>query len=441
MFNPVIVDIDVEVGFIFLSRISRSKGLFLAALTLVVAHAAAAHMPPQPLAPALPQGPPAPSVYTAQPSNACVAVFVAYPVVILAAILAATKCEQLLRLRRSFLAPPVAPVPAPPRGFTLFWAFGIPVRGSPSALLLPALAGAVAAVQGLQWRDTVVYLFTCGPVLWASVLLHELGHAAAAMRLRAVPTVITLAAAGGCVEMEDLAGISNAGQVFISLAGPVVHLPQAGFWALMRFRLLGGRNPADAQWCTFAIIFQALMLLNLVPAVPLDGGTIALHGLLAAGVPRRAADAAVACCTALVAGLLILLPLGYVLGRLPPALSTGLPLSRHVQLVIYVSIAEFGLIVILQALNHCLCQARAPQAPAQQGGADGVDGLRPDVGSFLVQDSARLDAGSTRREQLVLGYCAAEEAERAMVEEAVRESLRHQRRRGDGSIDDPLNRL
>jgi len=105
---------------------------------------------------------------------------------------------------------------------------------------------------------------------FASILLHELGHAVQARRDGMEIDGITLWLFGGVARFTGM--FPTAGAEFrIAIAGPLVSL-------LLAAGLLGGTwlpglpEPVDAVLAWLGIINAALLIFNLIPALPLDGG-------------------------------------------------------------------------------------------------------------------------------------------------------------------------
>jgi Zn-dependent protease/CBS domain-containing protein len=123
---------------------------------------------------------------------------------------------------------------------------------------------------------------------FGSILLHELGHALAARREGITVTGIDLFLFGGVMKMSQ--DTRTPGQEFrVSAAGPLVTLLVAavlsgvgvlvmGGSAFVDGALLRGTAPSDVfeLWLSFLVSMNVLLLVfNLVPAFPLDGGRIA----------------------------------------------------------------------------------------------------------------------------------------------------------------------
>ncbi len=150
--------------------------------------------------------------------------------------------------------------------------FGIPIRVHFTFLILFLLPG-----QG-------------GPVLtaliFACVILHELGHSLVARRYGIPVDSITLLPIGGVASMKGLARSARA-EFMMAAAGPAVSVVLAGLLALAATQLYGpnvwnflwygaGPMPRIAE---LALINLFLACFNLIPAFPMDGGRV-LRALL-----------------------------------------------------------------------------------------------------------------------------------------------------------------
>jgi Zn-dependent protease len=123
---------------------------------------------------------------------------------------------------------------------------------------------------------------------FASILLHELGHAMVSIRKGIPISDITLWMFGGVARMTR--DSDSPGTEFqIAIAGPLVTALIAGaciaggilgagaddFWRAMRFMEATGTSEALAVIAWLATINVFVLGFNLVPAFPLDGGRIA----------------------------------------------------------------------------------------------------------------------------------------------------------------------
>ena len=105
---------------------------------------------------------------------------------------------------------------------------------------------------------------------FASILLHELGHAVQARRDGMEIDGITLWLFGGVARFAGM--FPTAGAEFrIAIAGPLVSLALAG-GLLGATWLPGLPEPADGVLAWLGVINAALLIFNLIPALPLDGG-------------------------------------------------------------------------------------------------------------------------------------------------------------------------
>ena len=144
-------------------------------------------------------------------------------------------------------------------------------------------------------------------LVFASVLLHELGHCAMARQFGIRVLDITLWPFGGVARIEQMPAQPRS-EFLISLAGPATNLAIAV--ALLPIVLLIGvlfgrdvlfstSDPLEtmtpATLVTYlAIVNLFIMLFNLVPAFPVDGGRMLRAGLTPSVGRERATSVAVA---------------------------------------------------------------------------------------------------------------------------------------------------
>jgi len=104
-------------------------------------------------------------------------------------------------------------------------------------------------------------------VLFASVLIHELGHVYIARKLRIKVYEVELLPYGGVARMEDIAKFGGFAEAVVAAAGPAV----SGLIALTCSFLSGySEFFSFCSRCNFVIF-----IFNLMPVHPLDGGRIA----------------------------------------------------------------------------------------------------------------------------------------------------------------------
>jgi Zn-dependent protease len=109
-------------------------------------------------------------------------------------------------------------------------------------------------------------------LLFVSVLLHELGHSAVALRYKIPVPSITLFLFGG-VSQIGAEPPSATAEFLIAMAGPLVSLVLAMFFYLIQ-PLVSGLEPLLGLAKYLAYINLALAVFNLIPGYPLDGGRV-----------------------------------------------------------------------------------------------------------------------------------------------------------------------
>jgi Zn-dependent protease/CBS domain-containing protein len=106
---------------------------------------------------------------------------------------------------------------------------------------------------------------------FASLLLHELGHATVARREGMEIDGITLWLFGGVARFKGM--FPTAGAEFrIAIAGPLVSLTLGGLFVLLA--LTGLPSAIDGVVAWLGYINLVLLVFNMLPALPLDGGRV-----------------------------------------------------------------------------------------------------------------------------------------------------------------------
>jgi stage IV sporulation protein FB len=152
---------------------------------------------------------------------------------------------------------------------------GVPVRVHWTMLLL--IGGAVAAGQG--WAVALAAI---------AVVTHELAHVAVARSLGLDVAEVELWPFGGRADLVGLESQDPAVESMVAVAGPVASLLLASVTRALE-TTLPGPNPLAGFFVSANV---ALALLNLLPALPLDGGRI-WRALRAGRVGYRRAEAEV----------------------------------------------------------------------------------------------------------------------------------------------------
>jgi Zn-dependent protease len=144
--------------------------------------------------------------------------------------------------------------------------------------------------ETLDASDTTVYVVAvvAAASFFGSILLHELGHALAARREGIAVDGIDLFLFGGVMKMSRETDSPGA-EFRVAVAGPLVTLAiialsslaailLAGgdsFWDAARLSSAADASPVEVVVSLLVSMNLVLLLFNLVPAFPLDGGRIA----------------------------------------------------------------------------------------------------------------------------------------------------------------------
>ena len=168
----------------------------------------------------------------------------------------------------------------------------------PAWILMSAGGGLSAALS------SVIFVFA----VFGCVVLHELGHALAARQFGIGTRDITLYPIGGVASLERLPK-NPVKELVIALAGPAVNVAIAGaifFGAILLsagyqtslLGLAGGAFLVNLMW-----VNVALVVFNLLPAFPMDGGRV-FRAFLAMRLPYARATVIAARVGQLIAVLL-----------------------------------------------------------------------------------------------------------------------------------------
>jgi Zn-dependent protease/CBS domain-containing protein len=172
--------------------------------------------------------------------------------------------------------------------FTVGRAFGVDVKVHWTFLLLLAFFGFTAYQRSGSLSSALV---TVGIIvaLFICVLLHEYGHSLVAQRLGIEVSDITLLPIGGLARLKSLPE-RPWDEVKIAVAGPLVNVVLApiffgialllGGSIMTPANILEGVQSAGQVFAYLGFINVALVVFNLIPAFPMDGGRV-LRGLLA----------------------------------------------------------------------------------------------------------------------------------------------------------------
>lgn len=142
------------------------------------------------------------------------------------------------------------------------------------ALLTWMLASSYYPSEFKNWQPLVYWVTgaVTAILLFASVLLHELGHSFAALRYKIPVRSITLFIFGGVAQIGAEPPSAKA-EFFIAIAGPLVSFALAVLFAAMQ-PAIAAIEPLLGVAKYLAYMNLALALFNLIPGLPLDGGRV-----------------------------------------------------------------------------------------------------------------------------------------------------------------------
>lgn len=142
------------------------------------------------------------------------------------------------------------------------------------ALLTWMLAGSYYPAEFKNWTPLTYWVTGAATaiLLFASVLLHELGHSFVALRFNIPVRSITLFLFGGVARLGAEPPSAKA-EFLIAIAGPAVSLALAAFLSVMQ-PAVATIEPLWGIAKYLAYMNFALAVFNLIPGFPLDGGRV-----------------------------------------------------------------------------------------------------------------------------------------------------------------------
>jgi stage IV sporulation protein FB len=299
--------------------------------------------------------------------------------------------------------------------FPIGHVLGTEVRIHATFFLLLLWIAVAGFLQGGSETAVVSVLFILA--LFACVVLHEFGHALMARRFGISTPDITLLPIGGMARLERMPE-KPAQEIAVALAGPAVNV---AIWAIL-VGVFGAttdlealselEDPAAGFWARLAAVNLFLVLFNLIPAFPMDGGRV-LRALLSIPLGRVKATRFAA-----YAGQAVAFAFGFL------ALTTGNPLLLLIAVFVFVAAAAESSDVALREMAREL-PARAAMITAFEALApgDSVDAMsssliRTTQHEFPVLDSEGRLLGFVPRQAIfaaVAGQAPGRTAAEAMV--------------------------
>ncbi len=161
----------------------------------------------------------------------------------------------------------------------LFTAFRVRVRISWTIAIWP-LFFLFGFTSWLPFEEALFWSVILTVLMFTTVWTHEMGHILAGRRCGIDTELMTLRGLGGLAHLDSEAQ-NPRDEIFVALAGPAVHL----VWMAVLYPVVWLWPESSEMWMTqavvtwFAHIQLALMIFNLLPVYPLDGGRV-LRGAL-----------------------------------------------------------------------------------------------------------------------------------------------------------------
>jgi len=155
--------------------------------------------------------------------------------------------------------------------YLLTHVYGIPIRAHITLLLaLPIFA--------LQFVSVIGFSFFWGLLvalgLFASIALHELGHSVVAISKGARVRQILLLPIGGIAQVDGMSS-NPSDEMRIALAGPAVSaLLSLACWFASKLVAYTGLVSLTGMLIVLAALNLALVLFNMLPSFPMDGGRV-----------------------------------------------------------------------------------------------------------------------------------------------------------------------
>ena len=182
---------------------------------------------------------------------------------------------------------------------------GIPIRIHATFVLILIWFGMAAAASSRNVPREIAFVLA----LFACVVLHEMGHAVMARRFGVKTREIVLYPIGGIARLESIPG--GWAELAIALAGPAVNVVLALGCAASLVALHVPRPFQQAMpWENTGLVQKllwaniTLVVFNMIPAFPMDGGRV-LRAMLALGLGQQRATRIAAVIGQAIAGVFV----------------------------------------------------------------------------------------------------------------------------------------
>ena len=151
----------------------------------------------------------------------------------------------------------------------LFSFAGHPVFLEPVFLLLIAFF----VFNGIDSPEQFAQNLMWAPILFISILWHEIGHALAIDKFGYGKSMIILQGLGGVTVNERRAGADANKSIIISLAGPAFSISLVVMFGIAAM-VYPNEDPLNFFFTWMAIINAVWAVFNLLPIYPMDGGNV-----------------------------------------------------------------------------------------------------------------------------------------------------------------------
>jgi Zn-dependent protease len=278
-----------------------------------------------------------------------------------------------------------------------------------------------------HWESALPWALVLTIALYLSVLIHQMGHVAAARRIGEGPRVVTLTPLGGLAHADPPAASPGA-EIYTAVAGPMTQAVFAAMLAVPYLVFANAEASRDALWPAMFLAFlgwqAALFFLNILPCYPLDGGRV-VRGVL---MKRMSAGrAAIHVAYLGWAGALLLAIAGASL-LLWSSHAAATELEKHAHSASAPLLAAAGLLLLVVAVNNFIaCRRLLVESRLAAALVEPVEAWRAGRGDDALRDSIaeseRLSRAEERRERRAADARRHEETQHRRLKERIDQLL------------------